>query len=269
MPRHAAAGGQVADASMGAECLRLHAVAREQGDSHVCDQPRRGRSADLVVHHAQRRTVVGQAQHGGEEVPARGCIDPAGSQDQMNAATRGYRLVARQLAGPVVVVRSGGAGLGEGAIAFARIDIVGRVVHERDVVGGTPARECCRPIPVDLHRQVAFGGFGAVDRRVGGRIDDQLRAPGVEQAGQCVGPREVEFGAGRRTHFTEHGQAALQFPTHLPARPRQQDPHQSYSSASISRLPAASLADNDGCSMPQSIARAGSFQAMQRSADGR
>ena len=92
----------------------------------------------------------------------------------------------------------------------ARKDVVGRIMHEgraqRLRLGGHHGRG----FGIDAVRQFRLA-FGLVHRRVGGRIDDQLRPHVPDHVAHLVQVRQVHPAAVHRDHFAQPLQAAFEF----------------------------------------------------------
>src|ERR1039457_2682332 len=120
---------------------------------------------------------------------------------------------------------------------------------------------------IDRHREL-FLALRLVDRRIGGRIHDDVRFNSANEARQKFGLRKIALAAIKCYHFPERHQASTEFPSDLTARARDQQPH-AKTSALLRGSPKRSFADRIGSpSLGQSIPTSGSFQIRQRSCSG-
>ncbi len=78
---------------------------RQRQRCDIGDQCRRGRAADLVIHHAQRIFLARQAQNGFDKVAAMRTEHPARAQDQRIRAARRDGQFACMLAAAIHALR--------------------------------------------------------------------------------------------------------------------------------------------------------------------
>ena len=110
--------------------------------------------------------------------------------------------------------------------------------------------------------------LGLVDRRIGGRVYDDVGFYAANEVRQKLGPRQVALATVDCNDFTERQQVSTKFPSDLTVCARDEQPH-AKTSALLSGSPARSFADRIGSpSFGQSIPIAGSFQITQRSSCG-
>jgi len=123
-----------------------------------------------------------------------------------------------------------------------------------------------RAFCVDCEGQVRFA-FGLVHCGVGGGVDDQLRGQAPQWFAQGLGPGHVQLVAAKQVHLSEPAQLRLQGLGDLAMVATDEHSHGNRS-ASFKNTAAWSLADRVGCCTPQSMARSGSSQRIERSAAG-
>ena len=139
------------------------------------DVRRAGRGADLVGDDPQHRALSGEAQHRLDEIVPVRAVDPGGAQDNVLAQRLAHGALAGLLARAVNPQRIDRIVLSVGAALGAVEDIIGRDMDQRNA--GFAARRR------DIGRSDAIGGpsgiglaLGAVHRRIGGGVDDDVRA---------------------------------------------------------------------------------------------
>ncbi|RMT83547.1 hypothetical protein ALP39_04901 [Pseudomonas marginalis pv. marginalis] len=223
--------------------------------------------ANLVGHDAHLRFLLQQTLHGQQEILARVGVDPTGAQNQVFAAHRCNRLLARQLALAVDTQRVRRVDLGVGRRLAAVENVVGGVVNQRNAQGLGFLREDAGGDGVDGEGGVRFA-FGLIDCRVGGGVDDQVGAMGAGLLADLLRFGQVELVAAEHNQLAQPLKVLLQCLGDLAMLAGNQNLHGNRS-ASISSLPAWSLADSCGGSVSsQSMASVGSFHRMLRSALG-
>jgi hypothetical protein len=109
--------------------------------------------------------LLGQAQHGQQEVLAAHAVHPAGAQDQVRNAGRGDGLLAGQLAGAVHIERAGGSS------STPRRRLRCRRTHSRSNSGPSP-----RPAPSPL-RAITPGASALMRRASSGARSRPCRPP--------------------------------------------------------------------------------------------
>ena len=97
--------------------------------------------------------------------------------------------------------------------------VVGRVVHKQDAGLARLFRKHADGRAIDRGREL-FLLLCAVDRRIGGRIHDDIGLYAADETRQKFGLREIASAAIGRHHVAERHQASTQFPADLTARRR-------------------------------------------------
>ena len=183
------------------------------------DEARPGGCADLVRHHTQFLALGGQPQHRAQKVVAPRGEDPAGAQDEVIRGDGGDRLFAGELAVAVGVDRTGRIVFFVGAVLAAVEYVVGRVMQQQGAAAPGLLREQPRRDGVDPLGQLGLG-LGAINRRVGGGIDDHVGAQRGHCAAQGLGVGKIHVVARPSDDAAEGHQRADEFPAHLPAGAR-------------------------------------------------
>ena len=110
----------------------------------------------------------------------------------MRTGRSANRLLARKLAGAIDGQRIWQIVFAPGTIAAAVEHVIGGEVDERHPAARRPPGNDARGLGIDAKRQVSFV-FGAIDRRIGGRIHDQVRADAIECRSDLFELRKIEF----------------------------------------------------------------------------
>ncbi len=228
---------------------------------------RRRRHADLVIDHAQAFPSTCLPCDGEEEVPAARRVDPAGAQDHAAATGTEDRLLARQLAGAVGVLRVWRIVLAVGRLLRAVEDIVRRVVHQQRAQSLRFLGEHAWGLGIDPRRQ-RFLRFGLVHRGMRGGVDDDAELRLAHHAADGVLVAKIQLGAAGGDHLAQRRKGAFQFPADLAVAARQQDPHAKVSAA-VRVRPRRSLSVITGSpANGQGMPSAASFQSSVRSCSG-
>ena len=120
---------------------------------------------------------------------------------------------------------------------------------------------------IDRERGIRLA-FGQVHGGVGGGVDDQVGSVSADLLADVLGVGQVQLVAAEHDELAQTLESLLQCLGDLAVLAGDQDLHGNRS-ASISNLPAWSLADSCGASLScQSMASVGSFHRMLRSALG-
>ena len=173
---------------------------RDEGAGNPQDRIRKvergGRRAALVGDH-DLRALPRQAQHGVDEIGAERAVDPRDPQDDAVARRLRHRLLARELRASIGAERAGRIVLPAGPADRSVEHIVGRQMQERhaEPAGGRRDRPC--PRAVHRHRHVRLA-FRPVDGRIGGGIEDGIRAGGGERRQDAARMLQVERRASQR-----------------------------------------------------------------------
>ncbi|MNV24733.1 hypothetical protein D3C71_1158070 [compost metagenome] len=250
---------------------------RLRGD--IGNQRRRRRRANLVGDHPQYLALGAHAQHRAQEIGTVRGIHPGGTEDQVAATGGADGLLPGQLAGAIHAERRGGVVLPVRARALPVKHIVGGVMHQRHARGRAPARDHAGGLGIGTPGSITLL-FGAVHRRVGGSVDDHVRAQAIQQRGQRSGQVEIGrfAGAGIGQRATARGrhdraqrrQRTTQFLAQLAVAAEQQHGHGWYtgrrsSAMSFRNGALSSFADSVGALIGQSTAMSASFQRMPAS----
>src|SRR5206468_9891003 len=145
-------------------------------------------------------------------------VEAAGADDEMTRTEGADEILAGQLAQPVNADRAGGIVLAPGMtpLVVEAEDVIGAEVDEQRAEIAADEGQLADGPGVD-----GEGGFrftlGAVDEVVGGAVDDDGGADGVEEAAQVGGAGEVGVGAGERNDFSR--QAGAEVAAELPRGP--------------------------------------------------
>ena len=98
-------------------------------------------------------------------------------------------------------------------------------MDERHAARGRPARHRVRRLGIDAEGEIALV-LGAVDRRVGRRIDDEIGRQRIERGRDRLRLGEVEPGAVRRHHGAEAAEHGQERRADLSGNAGEQDAHQ-------------------------------------------
>src|SRR5712691_10629423 len=171
VPGGASTGCDVIDAAGVPE--RRMGMAAQELRACVSERFRRGRSADLVGHHAQFLLFPQQAANRQQEVPAARRVHPARAQYQVVAIDAADRLLARELTAAVGVER-----IREVLLEIRRVlgpveHVIGRVVEEQGSRALRFFGENGYGYGVDRLGGIPFG-FRLIDRGVRRGIDEHI-----------------------------------------------------------------------------------------------
>src|ERR1700738_5317399 len=160
-------------------------------------------------------------------------------------------------------------GLKPGDFFRAIEDVIGGVVDEEDAPAAGLFREDAGSVRIDRHGGVALG-FGAIDSRVGGGVEDYVRRDGAHEIAELFGVGEVGLAAIAGDDFAGAGEAALQFASYLACGAEDEDAAQlthAKTSAERRGRPARSFSARmaSAAATGHGMARSGSFHSKVRS----
>ena len=150
---------------------------------------------------------------------------------------------------------------------FAVENVVGRVVNEHRACPFGFLGENAGSPGID-RVSLAWLAFRAIDRGIGGGVDDQPRSRAAYRGDHRVRVSQIERGVVQRNDLAARRQHARELETQLSLRPDKQDPRSrhGYASASENGVPAASLAASVGaCCRGHAMPSVESFHSRLRS----
>ena len=155
-----------------------------------------GRIAQLVGDDADLLARLGKPQHGADEIRAEGAMDPGGAQDHAVLRARRDQKLALEFRSAIGACRAGRVVLAIGPIEPPVEDIIGREMNEGNAKPRRRLGDMAGAVRIDAHRQIRLG-FRLVDRRIGGGVDDRVRARGGERFEHAVALRADRARAAR------------------------------------------------------------------------
>ena len=173
-----------------------------------------GGRADLVVDDGEAVALARKAKHGEQEIVAMGTIDPAGAEDEEFAANAFHGLFARQLACAINIERIRRVRL-DPRRGFAAVkNVIGGVVDKKGVAPEGFFGEDTWRLLVDGVGEIALG-FGAIDRSVGGSVQNDIGRVAANQVASLLGIGEVDGFAVNSDNGAESGKDLFELATEL------------------------------------------------------
>ena len=174
----------------------LGRVAADDGNQCGGDVGGRGRRTVLVGHDAQAVAFTSQPQHGFDEVLPVRAEYPRSPHHHGAAAGGQHRLLSRQLACTVYVLRRGWCSFViRRAARTVKHIISGNMQHNR--AGGFGGfggfGQMARTVPIDGKRPFGIA-LGFIDRRIGGGIDDVVGTEGFHRLPHAAAVGNIECG---------------------------------------------------------------------------
>ena len=177
-PIGVAATGDVKDTPQFGRRGPIEQVPRD-GDDPVGEIERIGRRAQLVADHGNSRALARKREHRACKIASERTIDPTGAKNDVVAGGGGNGVFALELAVAINAKRICRIVLAIGAVKAAVEHIIGRKLDDGNSEPGRRARGGFRAQGIDPIGEIGFA-FGAIDRRVGGGVDDDV-GPKIDQ----------------------------------------------------------------------------------------